>query len=451
MTSLPNARDKKRSFTICGQSLAALGLSLSLLTGCATTDPSPTTPIFRGDERPEPTRPERPAPPKPKEEIAEIIPEIENPVINPVASTIPRHLQNIDPEALSGLSEVAILLPLSSSNAGVRKQAESILAGAEMALFQAGLENVILIPKDTGGVQSKTRQVAIEALNEGADAFIGPVFAENVAAVNEIAALNNIPVLAFSTNSQIAGNGVYLVSLPLEEEVKRIVDWATLNGVTQFAMFGPANSYGYKVESALRFETSLRNATVIQTELYDPKEPSPTDSAQRIAQTLIETDKYFPGEVAVLIPEQGTRLRSVAPLLPYYDVDIKTIKILGTGLWNTSDVWREPTLEGGVFAAPDPTTVSQYNNIYQQINGHEASSMSNLGYDATLMSLMMLSEGSLNRASLERRDGFMGTNGLFRFRTNGTIERGLSIVQVTGRGDVRVIDPGKQSFEVDGF
>ncbi|ACT60776.1 penicillin-binding protein activator [Hirschia baltica] len=451
MTSLPNARDKKRSFTICGQSLVALGFSLALLAGCATTDPSPTTPIFRGDERPESTRPDRPAPPKPREEIEDVQPEPEDTNIKPYASVIPRHLQGLDPTGIENLSEIAILLPLSSSNAGVRKQAESILAGAEMALFQAGIENVILIPKDTSGIQSTTREVAIEALKEGADAFIGPVFAENVAVVQEIAAPNNIPVLAFSTNNQVAGNGVYLVSLPLEEEIKRIVDWASLNGVTQFAMFGPANSYGYKVESALRFEVSLRNGSVIKTEFYDPNEPSPTEAAKRLAQTLIETDKYFPGEVAVLIPEQGTRLRSVAPLLPYYDVDIKTVKLLGTGLWNSADVWREPTLEGGVFAAPDPTAVAQYNDIYRQITSQEPTSMSTLGYDATLMSLMMLSEGSLNRTSLERRDGFIGTNGLFRFKSNGTIERGLSVVQVTGKGGIRVIEPGIKTFQPDGF
>ncbi len=452
MTSLPNARDKKYSFTISGRSLAALGLSLALLAGCATTDTSPTTPIYRGEERPESTRPERPEPPKPKEEVKENqIPELQQSEINPVGSVIPRHLRGLDPAAFEGMSEIAVLLPLTSSNAGVRKQAESILAGAEMALFQAGIENVILIPKDTGGVQSKARQAAIDAINEGADAFIGPVFAQNVSAVNEIASRYSIPVLAFSTNGQVAGNGVYLVSLPLEEEVKRIVDWATLNGITQFAMFGPANNYGYKVESALRFEASLRNTTVIKTELYDPKNPSPTDAAKRLAQTLIEADEYTPGEIAVLIPEQGTRLRSVAPLLPYYDVDIKSVKLLGTGLWNSSQVWREPTLEGGVFAAPDPSALSQYKDIYKQINGAEASSMSSLGYDATLMTLMMLSEGSLNRLSLERRDGFIGTNGLFRFKTNGTIERGLSVVQVTGRGDIRVIDPAQTTFEPDAF
>ncbi len=436
-------------FTLSGQTLVTLGLSLALLAGCATTDPRPSTPIYRGDERPESTRPDRPEPPKPKEEV--IIPKEDPKPMGPVASTIPRHMSGIDPENFDNLSEIAILLPLSSSSAQVRKQAEGILAGAEMALFQAGIENVILLPKDTGGVQSKAREVAIEALNEGADAFIGPVFAENVSVVNEIAAPNNIPVLAFSTNNTVAGNGVYLVSLPLEEEISRIVDWATLNGVTQFAMLGPANGYGYQVESALRFEASQRNASVIKTELYDPKEPSPTAAAERIAQAVILADEYAPGEIAVLIPEQGTRLRSVAPLLPYYDVDIKSIRLLGTGLWNTTDVWREPTLKGGVFAAPDPTAVSQYKSIYSQINGEKASSMSALGYDATLMSLMMLSENSLNRASLERQDGFMGTNGLFRFRPNGTIERSLSVVQVTGDGSVRVIEPGKSSFDVDGF
>jgi ABC-type branched-subunit amino acid transport system substrate-binding protein len=289
-------------------------------------------------------------------------------------------------------------------------------------------------------------------MQEGASAFIGPIFAQNVAAVKEVTSLNNIPLLAFTSNTSVAGDGVYLVSKPLEEEVAKIVDWAALSGITKIAMFGPANSYGYKAETVLRYEAALRNMTVLSTEMYSPQEATPTASAQRLAQTLVIAQKETPGEIAVLIPEQGTRLRSVAPLLPYYDVDINAVKFLGTGLWNSSDVWREPTLRNGVFAAPDPTPVTQYNDVYGQITGQKATTLSSLGYDATLMTLAMLAQGNLNTASIERPDGFIGTNGLFRFRNDGTIERELSVLQVTGRGDVKVVSSAKTSFgSGDGF
>ena len=218
-----------------------------------------------------------------------------------------------------------------------------------------------------------------------------------------------------------------------------------------FAMFGPDNRYGQRVEDALRYEAALRGGVVIKSVRYDPSEPSPTQSAKLLAETVNIANEYTPGEIAVLIPERGVRLRSVAPLLPYYDVDINTVKLLGTGLWNTSEVWREPTLRGGVFPAPDPNVVNNFKTDVSNTKGDLKSELAPLGYDAAMMIIAMQREDAVNRPSIEREDGFIGVNGLFRFREDGTVERGLSVLQVVGDGRVRIIDSAIMSFEPSSF
>jgi hypothetical protein len=52
----------------------------------------------------------------------------------------------------------------------------------------------------------------------------------------------------------------------------------------------------------------------------------------------------------------------------------------------------------------------------------------------------------LARQSLEKPEGFVGVDGLFRFRADGTTERGLAVHEATGAGS-RVIDPAPMSFQ----
>ena len=430
---------------------AVFGLGLLALAGCASSPSRPTTPVYTGKERPDPTRPPRPDEPTPREGKMgefEMMPGGTGPV-----ELIPRHLYDelMLQADQSDLSRIAVLLPFSSSNAAARKQAEGVMDGIEAAMFNAGLKNVVLLPKDTQGVPAFAEAAAQDAIDEGAEIILGPLFNHNITPVNSVASGYQIPVLSFGTDPRVSGSGAYLVSIPTEEEISRIVEWATLQGVTQFALFGPNNSYGQRVERALQRETLWRGAELIDSVFYTPGDLAPTESAKYLAATVRQADELFPGQVAVLIPERGNRLRAVAPLLQYYDVDVSSVKVLGTGLWNDPDVWREPTLAGGVFPTPAPEIVAKYHAQHERYYSEEAPSMSSLGYDAGLMALAMIASDTVSRSSIERIDGFLGANGLFRFRPDGTPERSLSVLQVQPDGTVRTIDPAKRSFAADGF
>jgi hypothetical protein len=62
---------------------------------------------------------------------------------------------------------------------------------------------------------------------------------------------------------------------------------------------------------------------------------------------------------------------------------------------------------------------------------------------------IILSKGETGQrfsaTSITNPEGFQGINGLFRFRENGIIERGLSVLEVTSSG-VKVVAPAPSRF-----
>src|SRR3974390_750959 len=86
-----------------------------------------------------------------------------------------------------GQVRVALILPLSGQgHAGVA--APSMKNAAQMALANFKNPNIQLLVKDDGGTPQGAQVGAQQAINEGAEIIIGPLFAESVPAVGATAA-----------------------------------------------------------------------------------------------------------------------------------------------------------------------------------------------------------------------------------------------------------------------
>ena len=112
--------------------------------------------------------------------------------------------------------------------------------------------------RHAAGAQSAAQQ----AIAEGAEIIVGPLFAQSVSAVGQVARARNIPVIAFSTDASVAARGVYLLSFLPETDVRRIVDYAVSRGKRSFAALLPDNAYGTVVEAAFQQEVARRGGRV---------------------------------------------------------------------------------------------------------------------------------------------------------------------------------------------
>lgn len=399
----------------------------------------------------------------------------------------------------TSIARIALLLPFSSENAAVRAEATNIMRAAELALFERAGTHVLLMPKDTGGTPEGARTGAQSALDDGADLILGPLLSASVAAVSDAARERGVPVVAFSTDQDVAGDGVYLLSFPPGEEVRRIVEFTAARGASRYAFIGPANEYGYTVAEAYRAAVEALTAELPEQEVVTLiEEPEPDENgelpedAAPVEITLVRenglvAEEFYTGGVqamneaaarlaslgveplrpeeaarmsgrnwepsdippfqVVILPEGGDRLRTLAPVLIYQDIDPLLIKFVGTGLWRDEEAVREPALSNGWFAGPDPEARARFEAAFEAVHGSRPSRLAGLGYDGASLAALMAAEGAeFTRFALEDPSGFLGVDGLFRFREDGTIERGLAVYAVRNNGFF-VLEPAPARFE----
>lgn len=409
-----------------------------ILAACATAPTRPPAPISTGQPRPTPEEVNLPAIPEDTRPDPVEIEPVE-PIVDTSGYVTPPHMRG------QNIKRIGVLLPFSHGSSSVRAQSSSLLAAIEMALFDQGQTDVLLLPKDTGGDARKTQSVTREVIDEGADIIIGPLFGDNVRAAATIAHAEDISVIGFSNTRSAAGGGSYLMSFPPEEEVSRVVDWSVLNGINRFAFMGPNNDYSRRVETALRFEAARRGGSVVGAEFYDPKNDAPVDEAQRLANKIDNAFNVGIPKVAIMIPDRGVRLRGVAPLMPYYGVDLQKVQYIGTSLWEDQEIWAEPVLENAVYASAPPSDVKIFTRAYENNYKREPESLASLGYDAAAVAISSLYDGEVSVDEIQDRQGFRGVNGLFRFRSDGTIDRGLAVLAITPRGP-RLVEEAPSSF-----
>ena len=340
----------------------------------------------------------------------------------------------------TGQVKVALILPLSAGgNAGIA--ALSMKNAAEMALAEFNSPNIQLLVKDDAGTPGGASQAAQQALNEGAELIVGPLFAQSVQAVGQVARTRGIPVIAFSTDVSVAARGTYLLSFLPESDVDRIVDFAVANGKRSYAAMVPENAYGTVVEAALQQIAARKGARIVALERYQLGSTQLAAQATIVAQSAQNAD-------AIFIPDGSDAVPNVVNALVTAGVQMKSIQLLGTGLWDDPRIFSNPRLHGAWYAAPDSNGFRNFSARYRTRFGQDPVRTATLAYDAVaLVAALVKTQGAQCFAEqvLTNPSGFAGIDGLFRFRTDGTNERGLAVLQVGPTGG-QTISPPPRAF-----
>jgi ABC-type branched-subunit amino acid transport system substrate-binding protein len=344
----------------------------------------------------------------------------------------------------SGQVRVGLILPLSASgNAGLA--AQSMRNAAEMALKEFNAPNIQLLIKDDGGTPTGAQAAAGQALEEGAEIVLGPLFAQTVAPAGQLARGRNVPMIAFSTDSSVATRGVYLLSFLPESDVDRVIDYAASKGKKSFAALIPDNAYGNVVEAAFRQAVARQGGRIVATERFPLDRNLMQDPVRRISQAVAQADALF-------IPGDPEVVPLVAQALAANAVNFKRLQLLGTGLWDDQRIYSDSSLQGGWFPAPEASGFKSFSNRYRQAYGQDPVRTATLSYDAVSLTAALVKTQGPQRFSeqtLSNPSGFSGIDGIFRFKTDGTNERGLTVVRVTPSGP-QVVSPAPRAFSGSG-
>jgi ABC-type branched-subunit amino acid transport system substrate-binding protein len=338
--------------------------------------------------------------------------------------------------------QIGLLLPLTGSFAG---SGQAWLQAAELALFEAPDSNLALSVRDTGGNPAQAAQAARDVIQKGAQLILGPGLRDELKAVAPVARAAGVNVVSFSTDKTAAGEGIFVMGILPEVQVERVVGYASRQGLRQFAALAPQSPYGQIIAAALRDAATRSGASVARTEFYDPNVLDSTPAIGQIGQ-YVSSGGHID---ALLIPEGGDRLRGIAPRLGEFGIDPTQVRLLGSTLWSDSGVEADPTLVGSWYAAPDPTPWHAFQGRYRAAFGGDPPRFASIAYDATLLAVLLASGSNgpdFSISSLTEPAGFSGVDGIFRFRSDGSVERGLAIMEVReNRVDLR--EPAPHSFD----
>ncbi len=331
-------------------------------------------------------------------------------------------------------NRVALLVPMSGPNAGV---GQSIANATTLALLDTKADKVRITTYDsaTGAAAAASR-----ALADGNRLILGPLLAEDVRAVGPIAARANVPVISFSNDVSVAGNGVYLMGYNPNQSIERVVGFAREKGLSRFGALVPRGTYGERSGTALLRAVEQAGGTVVSMQTFDR-----TTSSMTAAVKKLQASSSYD---ALLIADSGRVAIQVAPIVRKNGG--ATARLLGTELWNTeSAIAASPALSGAWFASVSDALYRQLANKYWARYGSAPFRLSSLGYDAVLLTVRIAQDwkpGSPFPADrLRDEGGFSGIDGAFRFGRNGVAERALEVSQV-GAGSFSVVDPAPRGF-----
>ena len=333
-------------------------------------------------------------------------------------------------------NRVAVLVPISGGNAGV---GQSIANAANLALLDAGGERIRITVYDTarGGAAAAANQ----ALAEGNGLFLGPLLADDVRAVAPVARRAGVPVISFSNDVSVAGNGVYLMGFTPGQSIARVVGHARDQGLERFGAMTPEGIYGRRAAQAMIDSVERGGGRLVAMQSYD----AGTGSVRAAVGRLHSLGSYD----SVLIADGARVAASAAPLLKAGAGS--AIRLLGTELWATeSGLGRTAALRGAWYASVADNMFNQLRTRYRARYGANPYRLGSLGYDSVLLTVRIAKNWRLGRPFPERelRDpvGFSGVDGPFRFTSSGIAERSLEVREVTAGGTI-VVSPAPRSFD----
>lgn len=339
-------------------------------------------------------------------------------------------------------TKIAMILPLAGFGPSAAV-AKSLKQAGEMALFERDNPNVRLLVKDDKGTPEGARAAAEQAVRDGADIILGPLFARSVTAAAPVALQANVPILAFSNDTRVAGNGVYLMSFLPGPEIDRIVSYAVSRGKRRFAALIPADAYGDTVEPMFRAAVSRYGGTLAHVDRYAIGANAMLEPVKRVSDAIRSAELGGAPVDALFLPGGQDTLPQLAPLLAYNGIDPRRVQLLGTGAWDYPNVGREQTLAGAWYPSPDPRSWQDFSARFARTFGSAPPRLATLAYDAVNLAVTLSAAPDAQRytaAAFTNPQGFNGVDGKVVFAANGLSERQLAVLEIQQYGN-NVIDP----------
>ena len=352
----------------------------------------------------------------------------------------PVFINNKEPDKL----KIGVLLPLTGKYSYI---GQSLLDTMQMLIYENKKIDSELIIKDTKANPFLAKKATKELVEQNVDVILGPFFSSSLNKSLKIAKYKNVPLISFSSDRNEKEKGVYLMGFEPEQQISDITEYTIRKNYKRFAALLPNSKYGKRVLNTYRKVLNKNKFLLNKVELYDLD----TNDFEKNIQKLVGLDKnpqlekdeetgenpienFDPGFDVLLLIETGNKLRETVALLTYYGVDFKKVKLIGTGEWYIDNIGSEPGLIGAWFVAPNPKLWQNFKKKFYKFYNYEPIRLSSLAHDSLTSVFSIINKNDkfyeLNYMDFQNSYGFTGIDGDFKFLSDGTVERKLSILEI---------------------
>ena len=348
----------------------------------------------------------------------------------------------IDPNAPV---QVALLVPAGSGDSNDAVLARNLENAARMAIADLNGVQIDLRVYNSGASPALAAQVATQAADEGAKIIVGPLYGETVNPVGNAVAARNINVLALSNNPTVAGGNVFILGSTFNNTADRLVGYARQTGIERFGVVHGNDLGGQLGRDAIVQAVQANGAQVAGIGSYPLSQQGIVGATPQIAATL----KAAGAQAVFLTAGANADLPLIATALPEAGINPVDTRYLGLTNWAAvPQALALPGVQGGLFAVPDRGMISNFEARYRSTYGSDPHPLAGLAYDGIAAIGALVSTGNRNaltKAALTTRQGFQGTNGIFRLMPNGLNERGLAVATVRNN-QVVILENAPRSF-----
>ena len=345
---------------------------------------------------------------------------------------------------------VALLVPKSSAQGGDALLAQSLENAARLAMADLQGVQIDLRVYDTAGNAATAAAVARQAVDEGAKIILGPVYAQSANAAGLAVLNDNVNVLSFSNNTNIAGGNVFVLGPTFDNTARRLAAYASRQGKGNILIVHSTDEAGQLGRDAIQKAIGATGARQAGIVAYERSQQGVIAAVPQVRDSVAGSG----AQSIFLTSTTAGALPLFTQLLPEAGVSPQVTQYIGLTRWDIPAQTLElPGVQGGWFAMPDPVKTQQFNARFAAAYGGAPHPIGGLAYDGIAAIGALVGAGkadALTGAALTQGAGFRGVGGIFRLRPDGTNERGLAVASIQNR-QVVVIDPAPTSFSGAGF
>ena len=330
---------------------------------------------------------------------------------------------------------ILVFLPLTGKYLNFGNKIKKSL---DLSILNFGANKIKLIYFDTG--KNIDKELLTNLFNKlGPKFIIGPFTREVLLKIKPFAKKDNIPILTFSNDIAMIENNVWSLGFSPEEQIQSVISCAIMHGYSKFGIIAPDNLYGKIISresidlisvdkknfysSLFLSNESLNNKTYLYSTLKNFLQYSESEETHtKFDNILIGGGKEF--------------ILEIAPLLAFFNVDSKLVKILGTETFNSKEIKNEPSLEKSWFPIISSKNNEQFKILWKDNWRSSNDYFTNAGFDAGIIAINYINNLQKNLIYFNNVEG--PVTGLI-FDKKGYVKKPIQVMQIEDLGKLTKI------------